>query len=203
MWTIFQVDLTFLPGTVHFIEFLTGTLTILLLVIQFQEWYTCEGDFDRWGGRRGLASVLDFQSLSFLLKKIGFALWPDIMLNQTIYYHSSEGGSTPFLRHQPLDPACPTPTPFLNFCFPPLFSIPPPFKIFQTVPHPHTIPTCLNRTYQPSFHIINRSKQISKEYFPVYYRFLSKVNFRFFKSLYKYIALSGKSKVIAKCKNYF
>ena len=35
---------------------------------------------------RGVASVLDFESLNFLLKQIGFAPWPDIMLSQTIYY---------------------------------------------------------------------------------------------------------------------
>ena len=35
-----------------------------------------------WG--RGLASVLDVQSLFFILKRIGFATQPDIMLSQTI-----------------------------------------------------------------------------------------------------------------------
>ena len=35
-------------------------------------------------GGGGLASVLDVQSLFFLLKKIGFAPWPDMML--IIYY---------------------------------------------------------------------------------------------------------------------
>ena len=33
----------------------------------------------------------------------------------------------PFLRHPSLDPACPL---FKIFVYPPLFSVPPPFKIF-------------------------------------------------------------------------
>ena len=37
-------------------------------------------------GGGGLASVLDVQSFIFLLKKILYALWPDIMLSQTTYY---------------------------------------------------------------------------------------------------------------------
>ena len=37
-------------------------------------------------GGEGVASVLDFQSLFFLLKKIGFSPWPGIMLSETIYY---------------------------------------------------------------------------------------------------------------------
>ena len=39
---------------------------------------------------RGVASVLDVQSLFFLLKKIGFAPWTDIMLSQTLIYHWPE-----------------------------------------------------------------------------------------------------------------
>ena len=35
--------------------------------------------------------------------------------------------SPPFLRHPPLDPACPR---FKIFVCPPLFSVPPPFKVF-------------------------------------------------------------------------
>ena len=40
-------------------------------------------------GRRGVgvASVLDAQSLFFLLKKIRFAPWPDIMLSQTLMFY--------------------------------------------------------------------------------------------------------------------
>ena len=34
-----------------------------------------------------------------------------------------------FLRHPPLDPACPPPL-FKIFVSPPLFSVPPPFKVF-------------------------------------------------------------------------
>ena len=40
----------------------------------------------RTQGGRGLASVLHVQSLFFLLKKIGFAPWPCIMLSQTLIY---------------------------------------------------------------------------------------------------------------------
>ena len=40
-------------------------------------------------GGGGLASVLDVQSL-FLLKKIGFAEWQDIMLSQTLIYYWQE-----------------------------------------------------------------------------------------------------------------
>ena len=35
-------------------------------------------------GGGGLASVLDVQSSFFLLKKIAFASWPDIMLNNIL-----------------------------------------------------------------------------------------------------------------------
>ena len=38
------------------------------------------------GGAEGVTSVLDVQSLFFLIKKIGFAPWPNIMLSQTIFY---------------------------------------------------------------------------------------------------------------------
>ena len=38
------------------------------------------------GRRGGLASVLDVQSLFFLLKKIGFVPWSDIMPSQTLIY---------------------------------------------------------------------------------------------------------------------
>ena len=44
------------------------------------------------GGRMGVgvASVLDVQSLFFLLKKIEFAPWLDIMLSQTLIYYWQE-----------------------------------------------------------------------------------------------------------------
>ena len=45
-------------------------------------------DVGEWG--RGVASVLDVQSLFFLLQKIGFAPWPDIMLSQTLIYYWQE-----------------------------------------------------------------------------------------------------------------
>ena len=38
----------------------------------------------------GVASVLDVQILSFLLKKFGFAPLPDIMLSQSLIYYSQE-----------------------------------------------------------------------------------------------------------------
>ena len=38
----------------------------------------------------GLAIVLDVQSWFFLLKKIGFAPWPDTMLNQKLMYYWQE-----------------------------------------------------------------------------------------------------------------
>ena len=38
-------------------------------------------------GGWGLGSVLDIQSLFFLLKKIGFAPRPDIMLSQALKYY--------------------------------------------------------------------------------------------------------------------
>ena len=51
-----------------------------------------------------------------------------------------KGVPAPFLRRPPLDPACP---PFKNFWFPSLFSIPPPFKEFKTVPPTLTHTTSL------------------------------------------------------------
>ena len=51
--------------------------------------------------------------------------------------HSSSGGSSPrFLKHPPFNPACPLSHPlrFKVFVSLPLFSSPPPFKVFQTVP---------------------------------------------------------------------
>ena len=62
----------------------------------------------------------------------------------------------------------------------PIFSIPPPFKVFQTVPppSPRRPPWFPNPTHQPSLHMINEFKQISKGWF---YQFtcwyLSKINF--------------------------
>ena len=47
-------------------------------------------DVVRDTGRRRLASVLDVQYLIFLLKEIGFASWPDIMLCQTLIYYCQE-----------------------------------------------------------------------------------------------------------------
>ena len=71
--------------------------------------------------------------------------------------------------------------PVLKSCVsPPVFPVPPRFKVFQTV-HPHAIPSCPNPTDQPSLHIINRFKQISKGWFYQFNcHFLSKVSFLFF-----------------------
>ena len=71
----------------------------------------------------------------FLLKKIGFVLWPDIILSQTLTYYIVR-------KRVPSPPLLKPPTPwlslpsFLNLCFPLLFSVPPPFKVFQTIPPP-------------------------------------------------------------------
>ena len=53
----------------------------------------------------------------------------------------------PFLRHPPLDLACP---PFLNFCFPsPLFCSTSFQGILHNSPHPHVTPSYPNPTNQP------------------------------------------------------
>ena len=58
-----------------------------------------------------------------------------------------------FLRHPPLKPACPL---FKIFVSTLLFSIPPPFKVFQTIlptPNAENCPSCPNPTHQPSLHL--------------------------------------------------
>ena len=68
-----------------------------------KRWYTYYVHFEGGGvlgqGRNemlsnvegwGVASLLDFQSLFFLLQKIGFAPSPDIMLSQTLIYYWQE-----------------------------------------------------------------------------------------------------------------
>ena len=62
-----------------------------------------------------------------------------------------KGASVPFLRHPPLDQACPPP-PFLKFLFLHLSFL------FQ----PHANTSCPNPTLQPSLHVINEFKQRSK-----------------------------------------
>ena len=62
-----------------------------------------------------------------------------------------------FLRHPPLDPDCPLV--FKIFVSSPFFSVPPPFKVFQTViPHPHKTPFFHNLTHQLSLHITGLNK---------------------------------------------
>ena len=98
-----------------------------------------------------------------------------------------KGVSAPFLRHPPLDPAGPL---FKIFVSPPLFSVPPLFKVFQTVTPPSWNPL-LPSSDTPTFLTHNSFKQILKAWFYQFScRFLSKINFLFFKSLYKYISLS-------------
>ena len=90
----------------------------------------------------------------------------------------------PFSKQPLFDPACPTL--FKIFVSALLFSVAPPFKVFQTVPPTLTQPlTALIRpTNLPWF------KQISKErLYQFNCRFLSKINFRSFKSLYKQVIL--------------
>ena len=62
------------------------------------------------------------------------AIWPSYGQLWDIFEgtaHSLQGGSsTPFLRHPPLDPACPPPPLLKTFVSPPLCSIAPPFKVF-------------------------------------------------------------------------
>ena len=73
---------------------------------------------------------------------------------------------TPFLRHPPLDPACPFLKPWFllpSFLFHLLL------MYFKQLPQPHATPSCPNRTHQP-LHIF---KQISKGLC----HFLSKINF--------------------------
>ena len=55
----------------------------------------------------------------------------------------------PFLRHPPLDPACPPP--FFKFLFPlPSFLFHLLLRYFRQFPHPHTTSSCPNPTNQPS-----------------------------------------------------
>ena len=88
------------------------------------------------------------------------------------------GFQPPFLRHPPLDPAC---TPFFKiFVSLTLFSVPPPFKVFQTVIPTLTQlpPALIQHTNLP--YTITRFKQLSKGWFYQFNcRFLSKINFYF------------------------
>ena len=75
------------------------------------------------------------------------------------------------------------------FISPSLFSVPPPFKVFEAS-SPHATPSCPNPIDQPSLHIINRFKQISKgRFYHFNCHFLSKVNFLFFLIPFKNILI--------------
>ena len=77
-----------------------------------------------------------------------------------------------FLGHPHLTQLAPPPLSKI-FVFPPLFSIPP---RYSDVSHrPHAAPFFLSPTHQPSSHIINRFKQISKGWlYQFNHRFLKK-----------------------------
>ena len=73
---------------------------------------------------------------------------------------------------------------FKIFVFHPLFSVPPPVKVFQAVPSSLHNSLLHKLTNQPSLHIISRFEQISNGWFYQFNCcFLSKINFWFFKSL--------------------
>ena len=97
---------------------------------------------DPWWGFRGQSS--NFFHLFNISKTIKCRQWhykSIFMAEEAILVHkqpfcSGERGfhlPPPFLKHPLLDPACP----FLKFFSPPLFSISPPFQVFQIVPHSH------------------------------------------------------------------
>ena len=131
----------------------------------------------------GVASVLDGHSLIFLLKKIVFVLWPDIMLSQTlIYYHILKVSSPPTLFFSGIHPLTQLRTPFKIFFSFSSFMLHPLLRYFWQFPLPQTTPSCPNWTHQPSLHIINGFKY-QKGILPVQqfnYRFLSKISFWFF-----------------------
>ena len=75
----------------------------------------------------------------------------------------------------------PPPSPrFFKSLFPvPSFSVPTPFQVISDSSlHSQATPSSPNPTHQPSVHLINEFKQISKGWFlPDQCRFLSKINF--------------------------
>ena len=77
-----------------------------------------------------------------------------------IYTQAVRGFQLPFFRHPPLDPI--PPPLFKIFVSPLLFSVPPPFKVFQKFPHPHTTPSCPKQKHQPSLHIITGFNKYQK-----------------------------------------
>ena len=69
-----------------------------------------------------------------------------------------------FLRHPHFEPACPLPLTFLKSLFPlSSFLFHPLVRYFRQFPHPQATLSCPNLTHQPSLHITNEFKQISKE----------------------------------------
>ena len=88
-----------------------------------------------------------------------------------------------FSRHPLLDPDCP---PFKILVSPPLFFVPPSFKLFQTVPPTLMQPptSLIQQTNRPWF------KQISKgQFYEFNCHLLSKINFLCFESLHKQVVL--------------
>ena len=75
----------------------------------------------------------------------------------------------PYFRHPLLHPACPPPPSprFFKSLFPvPSFSVPTPFQVISDSSlHSQATPSSPNPTHQPSVHLINEFKQISKGWF--------------------------------------
>ena len=122
--------------------------------------------------------LLNFECL-FTAETIDAFKWgldtPHLGVSNLSHTHIVCNGVSSSLRHSPLDPACPPP--FLKFLFSlPLCSVPPPFKVFQTVPpNLRQIPPALIRLTNLSWF-----KQISKELtYQFNCCFLSKINSNF------------------------
>ena len=120
--------------------------------------------------------LLNFECL-FTAETIDAFKWgldtPHLGVSNLSHTHIVCNGVSSSLRHSPLDPACPPP--FLKFLFSlPLCSVPPPFKVFQTVPpNLRQIPPALIRLTNLSWF-----KQISKGRIYHFSRhFLTKINF--------------------------
>ena len=96
--------------------------------------------------------------------------------------HSLQGScSTPLFEAPTPWPRLPPPPSLLKS------SVPPPLRYFRQFLPPPRNPSCSKLTHQPSLHLIDGFKQISKGWFYQFnFHFLSKINFWFFKSLWKH-----------------